>query len=601
MRKPLRDPGSSGLAPAMVVHRVENGKRVGKINKPEAQEIVALLKSCMQQPEYEEKTFGIISLLGGDQARLIQQMLFQEIETFSIEKHRILCGDASNFQGDERDVVFLSLVDSGQDDGPLRMTSYGADDVMRKRYNVATSRAKDQLWVVHSLDIANDLKSGDIRKELLDYASNPRAFDMMVKQSSQGAESPFEAEVGRFLATRGYRFERQKQVGAYRLDIVVSGEDSQVALECDGERWHSGEEKIRQDMERQAILERIGWRFIRIRGSEFYRNRDKAMERVFQELGQMGIAPCYSAPKENDVPFSDLLQRVRSGARDELSRFGQKEVSGAPSSYGGSSSSATQSSATQKKRPQGGASGVRQASDLPNCEERLSSEGMRSLTREKSAADASKMESNFTETKNAQPVVNTSHVRRAGARRPYVSCELSQASLADPQEYIQGTYRDVVLGRMRQVIETEAPVEMQRMFNLVRGSLGVKRSGNNIQAYNENLLRKKVACQKTEFGGSTFLWREDQNPDEYGCYRPNNNAVKREATEIPYEEIMSSMADVLHRSTRMSRCDLIDKAARKFGYKRTASNIKKVFGEAIDEGIRRGELLERKSLIQLSR
>lgn len=68
--------------------------------------------------------------------------------------------------------------------------------------------------------------------------------------------------------------------GAYRLDMVAVCGKKRVAIECDGERWHSGEAKIREDMERQTILERLGWRFIRIRGSEYYRDAEQTMQRV---------------------------------------------------------------------------------------------------------------------------------------------------------------------------------------------------------------------------------------------------------------------------------------------------------------------------------
>lgn len=61
--------------------------------------------------------------------------------------------------------------------------------------------------------------------------------------------------------------------------VAVCGK-KRVAIECDGERWHSGEAKIREDMERQTILERLGWRFIRIRGSEYYRDEEQTMQRV---------------------------------------------------------------------------------------------------------------------------------------------------------------------------------------------------------------------------------------------------------------------------------------------------------------------------------
>ena len=106
-------------------------------------------------------------------------------------QRNILCGNSANFQGDERDVIFLSLVDSKDIDnpGPLHLQNYGVDDSTRKRYNVAVSRARDQLWVVHSLDAANDLKPGDIRKKLLDYAANPHALEIAHEKISAASDT----------------------------------------------------------------------------------------------------------------------------------------------------------------------------------------------------------------------------------------------------------------------------------------------------------------------------------------------------------------------------------------------------------------------------
>lgn len=71
--------------------------------------------------------------------------------------------------------------------------------------------------------------------------------------------------------------------------MVALYNGEQVAIECDGDRYHSGQEKIREDMERQTILERLGWRFIRIRGSEYYHNPEATIKRVINELEAFGI------------------------------------------------------------------------------------------------------------------------------------------------------------------------------------------------------------------------------------------------------------------------------------------------------------------------
>lgn len=316
--KPLREASSSNLLPAVVNYRVDAGQRDGrnKTNLPEAKAIVALMRACMEQPEYEGKTFGVISLLGDEQYQLIQKEIDASISPKEIIRRNILCGNSANFQGDERDVVFLSLVDSKDigSSGPLHLQNYGVDDSVRKRYNVAASRAKDQLWVVHSLDAANDLKPGDIRKKLLDYAANPEALKYEHQKIQEAAESPFEIAVATALSDRGYHLIQQWEVGAYRLDMVAVCENKTVAIECDGERWHSGDIKIREDMERQTILERLGWRFIRIRGSEYYRAPERTIQRVVKELSSYGIEPEASTLNIVSNRNTELLSRVKNRA-----------------------------------------------------------------------------------------------------------------------------------------------------------------------------------------------------------------------------------------------------------------------------------------------
>lgn len=334
--KPLRDCSNSILLPAVVNYRVANGERIGKTNPNEAKTIVALMKACMEQPEYTGKSFGVISLLGDEQVKKIQEEIYNQIDAKECSERRILCGNASNFQGDERDVIFLSVVDCANGNGPIAKQGFGVDDSIRKRYNVAASRAKDQLWVVDSLDPANDLKPGDIRKMLIDYSLNPESVHMLNTKIQEKAESPFESSVAKYLAVRGYHLIQQWEVGAYRLDMVVVYRKKKIVIECDGERYHSGEDKIREDMERQTILERLGWRFIRIRGSEYYRNPEKTMKQVVTTLTDEGIEPEETETiQETSGRDTELLQRVKQRAytilhkNDEVCETGMDTISAA--------------------------------------------------------------------------------------------------------------------------------------------------------------------------------------------------------------------------------------------------------------------------------
>ena len=91
-------------------------------------------------------------------------------------------------------------------------------------------------------------------------------------EQERRVESEFERQVLNRLLAAGYRVIPQWPVGAYRIDLVVEGNNwNRLAVECDGDRWHPIE-KLEADMARQAILERLGWRFVRIRESLFFRD-----------------------------------------------------------------------------------------------------------------------------------------------------------------------------------------------------------------------------------------------------------------------------------------------------------------------------------------
>lgn len=286
--KPLRDASEVSTKPHIITYKVSEATSSNKVNEKEAEAIVALILSCCEKEEYKGKTFGVITLRGDKQALIIDKLLQTKMTPNEYKKREILCGNPANFQGDERDIIFLSMVDTNEGTGPLRLNGYGADNLYKKRYNVAVSRARDQIWLVHSIDSENDLKHGDIRKELLDYFKNPNSKDIEFNLNEVKAESEFERRVMRYLIDKGYNIEPQWHVGAYRIDMVAIYNDKKVAIECDGEKWH-GEEKFEEDMNRQAILERLGWRFIRIRGSEFFKDEIGTMERVYGKLSEMDI------------------------------------------------------------------------------------------------------------------------------------------------------------------------------------------------------------------------------------------------------------------------------------------------------------------------
>ena len=319
--RPLREPFSSPVRPALIPHRVQGFRSEGgKTNEVEAEEIASLVVACLSDPDYQHNdfgqltTFGVISLLGDEQALLIENMLRMHLSPDVFARHRLLCGNAAQFQGDERDIVFLSMVDGPPDDGQLRMLDAGPKDLFKKRYNVAVSRARNQLWVVHSLDVDRHLKSGDLRRRLLQHAHDPQALLREMEVQGSRVDSPFEKQVMQRLVAAGYRVRSQWPVGAYRIDLVVEGLNRKLAVECDGEKWHTPEQ-LQNDLERQAILERLGWIFVRIRGSLFFRDPDAAIAPVFAKLDHLDIEALGPASQAEPIAAdSPLVERIRRKA-----------------------------------------------------------------------------------------------------------------------------------------------------------------------------------------------------------------------------------------------------------------------------------------------
>jgi very-short-patch-repair endonuclease len=287
---PLRDPQSLPIGEPLIPYQVRDGCKNEKVNEVEAQKIASLLLTCLKDPNYDVNdlghptTYGVISLGGADQARKIDTILHESITPLEFKKRKIICGEPYDLQGDERDVIFISLVDGPE--SIRKKSEEGHNARERRKFNVAVSRARNQLWVVYSMDPEKDLETDDIRYKLIRYVQNPES----TARARKKAESVFEEEIQAFLIRHGYKTDPQYEVGGRFIDMVVSDGDKKLAIECDGERWH-GEDRLDEDLERQAILERMGWKFHRIRGISYFRNREKEFRRLIEKLVSRNIQP----------------------------------------------------------------------------------------------------------------------------------------------------------------------------------------------------------------------------------------------------------------------------------------------------------------------
>ena len=244
------------------------------------EEIAALA----ERPDMRERTIGVISLIGEEQADYIRQRLSETIGEEIMQRHAILCGDSATFQGSERDIVFLSMVADSVNKTALTMLRY------EQRFNVAVSRARDRAVLVRSVK-REELNPHDLKARLIAHFENPMPDREEIEDALSACESNFERDLMRRLLDRGYRVQAQVGSLGYRIDMVVEGVNgTRLAIECDGDRFH-GPEQWRHDMRRQRTLERVGWRFWRCFASSFYREPDAVTNDLVEMLGRLSIEP----------------------------------------------------------------------------------------------------------------------------------------------------------------------------------------------------------------------------------------------------------------------------------------------------------------------
>jgi superfamily I DNA and/or RNA helicase len=264
--------------------KVENGfkDKMKNININEAQALADQIVKCCNDRRYEGMTMGVISLLGDAQSDIIENMVREKIGEKEMMNRKLICGDAYSFQGDERDIMFLSMVVGDN----IRFTALTREGDVR-RFNVAVSRAKNQLWLFYSIDTEN-LNPDCVRTKLLRYCLDPcRANDGREKQQYI-FQSDFHKEVFRMINKRGYNITTAVNLKHYNVDFVVEGNSSRVAIECDDGQWN-GIEQWETGHESQMTLERVGWTFHKIRASEFYRDPERTMDRLWSRLKHLGI------------------------------------------------------------------------------------------------------------------------------------------------------------------------------------------------------------------------------------------------------------------------------------------------------------------------
>jgi very-short-patch-repair endonuclease len=149
-----------------------------------------------------------------------------------------------------------------------------------------------------------------------------------------------------------------------------------------------------------------------------------------------------------------------------------------------------------------------------------------------------------------------------------------------PEEFYNTANARIVSGQMSRIVREEGPISRPLLTRRLLQAWGMTRSGARIERHLDSLIAA-MKGKKTVWDGVDFYWPEDMNPDEFGVFRvAESEQERRNAEDLPPEEIANAVKEVLFHQVSLPVEDLIKETVKLMGYSRT--------GTALDKAVRNG-------------
>lgn len=297
-------PDAAGQERGLIFTKVDGVYDRGRkrSNPREAQEVArAVLRHAQSHPD---ATLGVATFSVPQRDAILNELElmraeYPELEAFCREegtgggREAFFVKNLENVQGDERDVIFIS-VGYGRDAQGYLAQGFGpvSSDGGARRLNVLFTRAKRQCRVFASIT------HHDIRLDAARHAG-PRVLKRFLKFAETGEmdlpaatgrepDSPFEEAVAAALRQAGHVVDPQVGMAGFRIDLAVRDPAAPgrylLGIECDGARYHSSRWARERDRLRQSVLEQKGWTMHRIWSTDWFQRPDAEVQRLLQAV-----------------------------------------------------------------------------------------------------------------------------------------------------------------------------------------------------------------------------------------------------------------------------------------------------------------------------
>ena len=165
----------------------------------------------------------------------------------------------------------------------------------------------------------------------------------------------------------------------------------------------------------------------------------------------------------------------------------------------------------------------------------------------------------------------------------YRVSNLSPVSTYNNEEFLWPQNREKIKKQITEVIEAEWPISKNLLCKRVLNAWGISRMGIRINAHFQTLFDDMGQVPFTD-GDREFFWPSYDDLINYKIYRiPNNDLEKRDADDLPPEEVSNSIKEILSHQISLSKADLIRETAKMFGYARVGTNVEFSMSQGIEK------------------
>ena len=240
-----------------------------------------------------------------------------------------------NVQGDERDVIFISI-GYGKDEAGNMSMNFGPmnKEGGERRLNVLITRARKRCEVFcnflsEDIDLGRTQAIGMIAlKKYLKYA---KTGNLDLPQSSgREADSYFEEEVAHEIRSHGFEVDHQIGSAGFFVDLGIKNpelpDEYLLGIECDGATYHSTKSARDRDRIRQEVLERLGWNIYRIWSTDWFMNKEKETQKLLREIRKHQSYPDFNdlKPSKNKKSAPAYFRSSTSSSSTKNQPVGEK-------------------------------------------------------------------------------------------------------------------------------------------------------------------------------------------------------------------------------------------------------------------------------------